>query len=137
MGMLEAPLERHPPLTPSQIAALRLAAAKLTGPQRRACEAERTLKYWAGNPLRAETICGWSRRTVALGLAARRPGIVCLGAQAACSGRQRWEETHPEGAAALRRLAESPAQHDPTCRTTLAYTRLTAKAAVEALRTQG
>jgi Rhodopirellula transposase DDE domain len=137
MGMLKAPLERHPPLTPSQIADLRFAAAKMTGPKRRAFEAEMALKYCEGNPLRAESIFGWSRRTVAVGLAERRTGLVCLGAQSARSGRKRWEDRHPEAAADLCRLAESQAQQDPTFRTTLAYTRLTAKAALEALRTQG
>jgi hypothetical protein len=137
MGMLEAPLERRPPLPPSQIADLRLAATTMTGPKRRAFEAEMTVKYCEGDPLRAETILGWSRRTVAIGLAERRPGMVCLGAPSACSGRKRWEETHPEVAADLHRLAESPAQQDPTCRTPLASTRLTAQAAIEALRTQG
>ena len=38
---------------------------------------------------------------------------------------------------ALRELAEAQAQQDPTFRTTVAYTRLTAKAAGEALRAQG
>ena len=38
---------------------------------------------------------------------------------------------------ALERLAEAHAQQDPTFRTTLAYTRLTAKAALSALRAQG
>jgi hypothetical protein len=74
---------------------------------------------------------------VALGLAERRTGITCLDAQAACSGRRRWEDTHPEAAAHLRRLADAHAQQAPTFRTTLASTRLTAKAAVEALRAQG
>jgi Rhodopirellula transposase DDE domain len=137
MCMLEAPFACHQPLTPSQIADLRLAAAKMTGPTRRAFEAEMALKYCEGNPLRAETIFGWSRRTVEVGLAEKRTGLVCLGAQSARSGRKRWEDTHPEAAADLRRLAESHAQQDPTFRTTLAYTRLTAKAALEALRTQG
>ena len=85
----------------------------------------------------AETIFGWGRHTVEVGLAERRTGIICLGAQAAFSGRPRWEDEHPEVAEALRRLAEAHAQQDPTFRTTLAYTRLTAKAALEALRAQG
>src|SRR5262249_54946567 len=42
-----------------------------------------------------------------------------------------------EAADALRRLAEAHAQQDPTFRTTLAYTRLTAQAALAALRAQG
>jgi hypothetical protein len=109
----------------------------MSGPKRRAFEAEMTLKYCQGNPLQAETVFGWGRHTVAVGLAERRTGIICLGAQSAFSGRQRWEEQHPEVAAALRRLAEAHAQQDPPFRTTLAYTRLTTKAALEALRAHG
>src|SRR5215470_8191345 len=135
--MHDALLEDHPLLGPSQIADLRLAASKMTGSQRRAFEAEMTVKYCGGNPLLAETIFGWGRHTVAVGLAERRTGIRCLGAQSAFSGRKRWEEQSPEVAAALERLAEAHAQQDPTFRTTLAYTRLTAKAALSALRGQG
>ena len=109
----------------------------MTGPTRRAFQAEMALQYCGGNPLRAETMFGWGRHTVEVGLAERRTGIICLGAQAACSGRNRWEAQHPEAAEALRQLAEAHAQQDPTFRTTLAYTRLTAKAAVAALRAQG
>ena len=96
-----------------------------------------TLKYCQGDPLQAETMFGWGRHTVEVGLAERRTGIICLGAQSAFSGRHRWEDTHPEVAAALRRLAEAHAPQDPTFRTTLAYTRLTAQVALEALRAQG
>ena len=137
MGMHDATLESHQPLRPSQIADLRLAASHMTGPKRRAFQAEMALKYCGGNPLFAETIFGWGRRTVDVGLAERRTGILCLGAQSAFSGRKRWEDTHPEAAEALDRLAEAHAQQDPTFRTTLAYTRLTAHAARDALRAQG
>jgi hypothetical protein len=135
--MLPSTLEYRQSPSASQIADLRLAASKLTGPKRRAFEAEMTLKYCAGNPLVAETLCGWGRQTVALGLAERRTGILCLGAQAAYSGRKRWEERQPQAAEALRLLAETHAQQDPTFRTSLAYTRLTAQAALNALREQG
>ena len=74
---------------------------------------------------------------MALGLAERRRGLMCLGAQSASRGRKRWEAQHPDVAASLRQLAESPAQQDPPLRTTLAYTRLTANAAREAWRVQG
>ena len=74
---------------------------------------------------------------MALGLAERRTGIICLGAQAAFSGRKRWEDQPPQAAQALRRLADAQAQQDPTFRTSLTYTRLTAQAAVTALRDQG
>jgi len=74
---------------------------------------------------------------VACGLGERRTGIKCLGAQSAYGGRPRWEERHPQAAACLRELAEAHAQQDPTFRTSLAFTRLTAKAAREALRAEG
>ena len=135
--MQDSTLEFHQPLSPSQIADLRLAASKMSGPKRRAFEAEMTLKYCGGKPLLAETIFGWGRHTVEVGLAERRTGIMCLGAQSAFSGRNRWEDEHPEAAEDLRRLAEAHAQQDPTFRTTLASTRLTAQAALEALRAQG
>ena len=65
--MPHATLQSWPALRPSQIADLRLAASKMTGPKRRAFEAEMALKYCAGNPLLAETHFGWGRQTVALG----------------------------------------------------------------------
>src|SRR6266581_8507408 len=63
MCMPHATLQSRPSLSPSQIADLRLAASKMTGPQRRAFEAEMTLKYCEGNPLMAEAVCGWGRQT--------------------------------------------------------------------------
>jgi hypothetical protein len=136
VGMQDSTLESHESLRPSQIVDLRLAASKMTGATRRAFQAEMAVKYCGGNPLLAETIFGWGRHTVEVGLAERRTGIMCLGAQSAFSGRKPWEDTQPEAAEALWHLAEAHAQQDPTFRTTLAYTRLTAKAALEALRAQ-
>ena len=135
--MRNTPLEFTQPLSASQIADLRLAASQMTGPTRRAFQAEMTVKYCQSNPLQAETVFGWGRHTVALGLSERRTGLICLGAQSAFRGRKRWEDQHPEVAAVLRQLAEAHAQQAPTFRTTLAYTRLTAQAALEALGAQG
>jgi len=137
MYMQHSPFEFRQSLSPSQIADLRLAASNLTGPKRRAFEAEMTWKYCGGNPLAAESIFGWGRETVALGLAEKRTGITCLGAQSAFSGRPRWEERHAQVAQAVCQLAEAHAQQDPTFRTSLTYTRLTAQAALQALREQG
>src|SRR6266568_7739281 len=137
MCMHDSTLECRPSLSPSQIADLRLAASQMSGPKRRAFEAEMAVKYCGGTPLLAETLFGWGRQTVALGLAERRTGLMCLGAQSAFSGRKRWEERHPQVAEALRQLADAHAQQDPTFRTSVTYTRLTAQAAVKALREQG
>lgn len=125
------------PPTPEQRADIRLAASKMTGATRRSFEAAMTLKYCGGDARQAENVFGWGRHTVVLGLAERRTGILCLGAQSACSGRKRWEDEHPHVAEALCQLAESHAQQDPTFRTALAYTRLTAQGALKALRAQG
>jgi hypothetical protein len=138
VGFRQSVLGRvSPSVSTQQIADLRLAAAQMTGAQRRAFQAEMREQYCAGNPRQAERRFGWGRATVEVGLAERRTGLTCVGAQSAFSGRKRWEDQHPQAAAALRSLAEAPAQQDPTFRTPLAYTRLTAKAAGAALRAQG
>lgn len=123
-------------LTRTQIEDLRLASSKMTGVRRRAFHAEIALKYCQGNARLTELIFGWGRDTVKTGLAEKRTGIVCVGAQSGFSGRKRWEELHPEAFAALQTLAESHCQQDPTFTSTLAFTRLTA-AALEQLSQQG
>src|SRR6266849_3857652 len=104
----------QPSLTPSQIQDLRLAASKMTGAARRAFQAEMALKYCRGSARLAETILGWSREAVEVGLAERRTGIICLGTQSAFSGRKRWEEHDPEVTEALRQLGEAHAEEEPT-----------------------
>lgn len=121
----------------SQIEDLRLAASQLSGPKRRAFQAEMTLKYCEGNARLAERVFGWGRQTVALGLAEKRTGLVCAGAQSGFGGNWRWEERYPEAAARLVELAEAHSQQDPSFSTTIAYTRLTAEAARRQLQAQG
>ena len=123
--------------TPQQIADLRLAASQMTGATRRAFQAEMTLKYCDGNARRAEEVFGWGRQNIEVGLGEKRTGIVCLSLHAAFSGRWRWEEKYPEAAQALRELAWAHSQQDPTFRTTVSYTRLTAQTAIEGLRQKG
>jgi hypothetical protein len=125
------------PLSASQIEDLKLASAKMLGVERRSFQAAMVLKYCGGSARQAERVFGWGRDTVQLGLHELRAGVVCLGAQAAYCGNMLWEERHPEVAAALFALAESHAQQDPTFRSTLAYTRLTAAEALKQLRLQG
>jgi hypothetical protein len=49
-----------------------------------------TLKYCSGNARQAETLFGWNRVTVELGLNELRTGIMCLGAQVAYGGNKLW-----------------------------------------------
>jgi hypothetical protein len=116
---------------------LKLAASKMLGAQRRAFQAAMALKYCAGNPRQAEAVFGWSRQAVELGLHEHRTGIVCLSAQSAFGGDKLWEEKHPAAAAVLWDLAESHSQQDPTFRSTLAFTRLTAAEARKQLQVRG
>lgn len=64
--------------TPQQIADLRLAASQMTGATRRSFQAEMALKYCDGNARRAETVFGWGRHNIEVGLAEKRTGIECL-----------------------------------------------------------
>jgi hypothetical protein len=134
---LSQDLETSQILTPSQIEDIRLASSKMQGANRRAFQAEMALKYCRGSARLSETIFGWKRQTVDLGLAEKRGGITCVGAQSALSGRKPWEECQPEAADALRQLAESYGQQDPTFQSSIAYTRLTAAAALKQLAEQG
>ena len=65
----------------------------MTGAERRAFQAAMTLKYCQGNARLAERLFGWGRETVQLGLNEHRTGVICQGAQAACSGDKLWEES--------------------------------------------
>ena len=134
---MSASIVEHKNLNLSQIEDLRLAASKLTGAKRRSFQAEMTLKYCQGRTRLAESLLGWGRKTVELGLAEKQTGITCVGSQSGFSGTKRWEERHPEVAAKLKELAESHAQQDPTFETSLAFTRLTAAAAISQLKQLG
>ena len=127
----------HPSLDASHIDDLRQAAAKMLGAQRRSFEAAMAVKYCRGSARQAEVMFGWSRQTIELGLHERRSGVICLGAQEAFCGNKLWEEKHPEVADALWALAASHSQQDPTFRTTLSYTRLTAAEALKQLQGLG
>ncbi len=124
-------------LEASHLEDLKFAARKMQGPERRAFYAEMVLKYGRGIPRQGEKRFGWSRRTIMLGLHEKRSGVVCLGAQEVFCGNRAREEKHPEVATALRTLAESHAQQNPSFRGALAYTRLTAKEALNPLHRQG
>src|SRR5512144_1959000 len=125
------------PLPASQIEDLRLASSMLSGEERRSFQAGMALKYCGGNARQVERVFGWGRETVQLGLHEHRTGVIWLGAQAAYGGNRLWEERHPRVAQALWALAESHSQPDPTFRTVLQYTRLTAAEALTQLRAQG
>lgn len=136
MNTATSPVEKQP-LNASYSEDLKHAASKMWGAVRRSFQAAMTIKYFGGSARHAETVLGWSRHSVELGLNEQRTGVICIGAQSAFCGNNRWEAKHPEVATVLWKLAESHSQQDPTFRTTLSYTRLTAAEALNQLREQG
>jgi hypothetical protein len=119
-------------LTPKNIHTMKDAAHKLTGARRRALEAQVTLDYLGGSARMAETVFGWYRETVELGLNELRTGIECLGNFSA-RGRDKTEEIVPQLEEDIRSLAEPESQTDPKFQTTFKYTRITARALRQAL----
>ena len=122
-------------LTDDLIASLKTAAGLLTGHRRRRFQAEMTLKYCNGSARHAERVFGWGRDAVHTGLGELRTGIRCLDA-CHLRGRKKTEDRCPAIAEHVRRLAEPTAQADPKFQTTLAYTRITAEAVRNALKTR-
>src|SRR3954465_9190650 len=119
-------------LTHQVIASLKDAARKLTGPRRRAFQAQVTLDYWDGSIWKAERVFGWSHHTVALGLNELRTGITCMDNFSA-RGNRKTEPKSPEVEADSRALAEPESQADPKFQSPFLYTRVTAKAVRNAL----
>ena len=119
-------------LTDEVIASFKNAARKLTGPKRRAFQAEVTLDYLDGSIWKAERVFGWSHHTVALGLNELRTGITCQGNFSA-RGNHKTETKSPELEADIRALADPESQADPKFQSPFLYTRITAKGMRQAL----
>jgi hypothetical protein len=114
------------------IATIKDAAQKLTGAKRRAFQAQVVLDYLNGSARRAETVFGWSRRTVILGLHELWTGITCVDNTSA-RGNRTTEEKRPQLAEDMRSLADPHSQVDPKFQSPFRYTRMTAKAMRQAL----
>jgi hypothetical protein len=124
-------------LSVSQREDIRLASSKLHGIERRAFQAEMALKHCQGNARLSENVFGWGRNSVATGLGEKRTGIICVGAQSGFGGNKRWEARYPDAAAVVQELAEEHSQQDPTFKSSIAYTRLSAAEALRQLEIKG
>jgi hypothetical protein len=87
-------------------------ARKLTGAKRRAFQAQVTLDHLDGNVRQAESVFGWSPKTVELGLNQLRTGITCIG-NFGLRGRPRVEDEHPQLVEDMLSLVEPQSQTDP------------------------
>jgi hypothetical protein len=118
-------------LTEAMVETIKAATKKMMGANRRAFEAQATLDYLGGDPRLAETVFGWSRKTVSKGLEELRTGVVIPDQPR--DAVRKTEEKNPQLAGDIRDLVEPHSQADPKFQTTFAYTRITAKAVRQAL----
>lgn len=108
------------------------AAKKLTGNRKREFMAKVAADYFEGSARQAETVLGWNRHSVQLGLHERRTGIVCVDNYRA-RGRHKSEEILPNLEQEIRSLVDAQSQADPKFASTFCYARISARAVREAL----
>jgi hypothetical protein len=111
------------------------AAKKLTGNRKRDFMAKVAEDYFDGSVRQAETVLGWNRHSVQLGLHERRTKIVCVDDYRA-RGRHKSEEILPNLEADIRSLVDAQSQADPKFQSTFCYARISARAVREALVNQ-
>ncbi len=122
-------------LTEAVKATFKDAAQKLTGSRKRDFMAKVTQDYLDGSARRAETVFGWNRHSVQLGLHEHRTGMVCVDNYRA-RGRDKTEEKLPNLEADIRSLVEQHTQADPKFQSMFAYARISARAVRAALVTE-
>jgi len=88
--------------------------------------------YFEGSARKTETEMGWNRHSVQLGLNERRTGIVCVYNYGA-RGRHKSEENLPNLVSDIRSLVDAQVQADPKLKSSLLYSRISARAVREAL----
>ena len=104
----------------------------LTGSDRRLFQAKITNAYLDGNPNKAESVFGWGRNTVKLGLKELETGYTCY-VDIHQRGDKKTEEKLLNLEQDIKAVVEPHGQVDPKFKTSLIYTRITAKAVRKAL----
>jgi len=108
------------------------AAKRLAGFEKRAYQAEITSDYFGGSARKSEREMGWGRESVEKGLKESESGIRCLDNYHG-RGRKKTEDIFPHIEKDMRSLVEPQTQADPAMKSSLTYTRITAKAVRQAL----
>ena len=99
----------------------------LRASNRRAFQAKITNEYLEGNQNRAELVFGWGRHTVKLGQMELETGYICFN-EIHKRGGKRTEEMLTNIEQDIKEIVEPLCQADPKFRTSLRYTKITAKA---------
>ena len=113
-------------------ATLKDAARKLTGHRKRDFMAKVAEDYFDGSARKTETVLGWNRASVQLGLHERRSGILCMEHYRG-RGRHKSEAVLVDLADDITSLVDRQAQADPKFQSTFLYARISAQAVRGAL----
>jgi len=113
-------------------ATLKDAAQKLSGHRKRDFIAKVAEDYFEGSARKTETVLGWNRASVQLGLYERRSGVICVDNYRA-RGRHKSEKGLANLETDIRSLVDVQAQADPKFQSTFLYARISARAVREAL----
>lgn len=113
-------------ITPDIQKLIKSASKKLKGSDKRQFIAEVAESLCGNSPRLAETLFGFCRHAVQLGIHERRTGLICYGAYQD-NGRKKAEVLKPELEADIRALVDPESQADPQLRNTFAYTRITTR----------
>ena len=105
-------------------------------PERRRAMGDVTASLLDGKPRVAESVFGWSRYAVEVGIHEARSGISCIN-DVSARLKPRTEDRHPDLLADIQSIMEPHSQSEPSLRTTLLYTNMTARAVHEALAQKG
>ncbi len=108
------------------------AAGRLTGFDRRGYQAKITSDYFGRSARKAEREMGWGRESVEKGLKESESGIRCTDNYQG-RGRKRTEDRIPGIREDIISLAEPQTQADPSVKSSLTYTRITAGTMKKAL----
>ena len=107
------------------------AASLLSGAERRSFQAQTVLDHCNGNLSQAKTLFGWHQETVRRGLLERKQGKAIPDREG--RGRKKITEHIPSLQADIRSIVNPNSCTHPTFDNTFRYTRMTAKAVLEAL----
>jgi len=113
------------------IETIKNAAKKLTGAARREFQATVTLDHCHGSPRFARELFGWNPQSIRKGLAEKEANCVIVNRKR--TGRTKYIDTLPDLQTDIRSLVDPNSQTHPTFENTFRYTRMTAKAVIEAL----
>ena len=105
-------------------------------PVRRQAMGDVVLTILDGKPRVAEDEFGWNRSSVALGIKEFESGITCIN-DLSERHKPKSEEKNPKLLESIRKIMEPCSQAEPRLRTTMLYTKMTARAVYNALVAEG